>query len=234
LFFIQLHVFAVLRLPEPYTDTEDNTVKAGVYLIRNLWNGKIYIGSSQDVEERWKQHTSKLNRGTHPSRKLLNAWRKYGPSGFEFRIIELCNESQLLEREQYWIDTTLAFPLGYNSRPKAESCLGYKRGSPTAEHRRKNAEAHTGSNNPNWNKPRSEETKHRIAKAQKGRPRKSHSEKTRNQMSESQRARYKNGITDEHRLQLAAAQKRRVYRPHSEETKRKMREAHAKRFLFSV
>jgi len=206
-------------------------MKSGVYIIRNLWNGKIYVGGSHDIEERWKQHVSKLNRGTHPSNKLLNAWKKYGSNGFEFRIIEFCNETILIEREQYWINATLAFPLGYNSRPKAESCLGYKRGKPSAEHRRKNAEAHTGPNNANWGKPRSEKTRQKIAAAQKGKPRKHPSEETRKRMSESHKLQYKDGVTDEHRRQLDEARKRRVYKPHSEETKAKMRKAHAKRRL---
>jgi group I intron endonuclease len=204
-------------------------MNTGVYRIRNLQNGKVYIGSSKDIEERWRQHTLKLNRGTHPCRKLLNAWKKYGSSTFQFEIIELCSLAELLDREQHWIDTTMAYTTGYNSRPKAESCLGYKRGAPTEEHKRKNAEAHTGSKNSNWGKPRSEQTKAKIASAQKGKPRAKHSEATRALMSQNRKLRYSTGVTKEHRQQLIEARKKRVYHPHSEETKAKMRASHTAR-----
>jgi group I intron endonuclease len=204
-------------------------MNTGVYRILNLLNGKLYIGSSKNIKERWQQHVSRLNKGTHPSKKLLNAWRKYGSDAFQFEMVELCDVLVLLKREQHWLDSTRAFKVGYNSRPKAESCLGYKRGTPSSEHIRKNAEAHTGSNNANWGKPRSKETKRKIAAAQKGKPRKSHSEETRALMSVKHKQHYANGATEEHRKQLLAARKKRIYHPHSEETKAKMRAAHARK-----
>ena len=201
-------------------------MNTGVYWITNLLNGKVYVGSSKNVVERWKQHILKLNRGSHPSLKLLNAWKKYGSSAFRFEIVELCELSELIQREQHWIDSTAAFKMGYNMRPKAESCLGYKRGVPSEEHKQKNAKAHTGANNANWGKPRSEATRKKIADAQKGKPRAKHSEATRALMSRTRKGRE---VTEEQGAQLAEARKKRVYTPHTEETKAKMRAAHALR-----
>jgi len=142
---------------------------SGVYIIRNTQNGKVYVGSSVDMEERWKVHRQRLRQGM--TTRLGRAWTKYGERAFEFKVIEEVTPGQLIEREQYWIDTMLAYSFGYNSRPKARTCLGMIRGAPSKEHRHKNAEAHTGSRNPNWGTHRSEETKRRISEAQKDKPR---------------------------------------------------------------
>jgi group I intron endonuclease len=206
-------------------------VTSGIYIIRNLANGKVYVGSSTVIEERWVTHRRKLRQGKHHSRKFQNAWNKYGADNFEFRIIEIVQPELLVEREQYWMDACLSYSMGYNSRPKADSCLGIKRGPPSPEHRRKNAEAHTGSKSPNWGKPRSEETKRKIAAPQIGKPRKSPSQATLEKMSASQRARYaKNGLSEEHKARMDRIRKLVVYKPHSEETKRKMSESHRRRF----
>lgn len=202
----------------------------GIYIIRNLFNGKVYVGSSATVEERWTTHKRKLNRGTHHARKLQNAWNKYGASGFEFRIIEEVSTDQLVRREQYWIDACLSFAHGYNSRPKADSCLGIKRGAQSPEHKRKNALAKTGINNPNYGKPRSEETKQKIAQAQAGKPRNPHSNDTKIKMSAAHKQWYQeNGVSVEHYAHLQRVRKLRVYKPHSEETKKRMSESHRRR-----
>lgn len=37
----------------------------GVYLITNNINGKMYIGSSINIERRWKEHLRDLRNGNH-------------------------------------------------------------------------------------------------------------------------------------------------------------------------
>ena len=44
----------------------------GIYKITNIKNGKIYVGSSKDIEKRWKEHLYKLKYGVHHSVKLQN------------------------------------------------------------------------------------------------------------------------------------------------------------------
>ena len=46
----------------------------GVYAIRNTKNGKMYIGESIDIEQRWKVHQEDLDNGNHHSYKLQNEW----------------------------------------------------------------------------------------------------------------------------------------------------------------
>ncbi|MGL5329774.1 MAG: GIY-YIG nuclease family protein, partial [Peptostreptococcaceae bacterium] len=91
---------------------------SGIYQIRNIDNGKVYIGSSKDVDKRWKQHIYSLNNKSHHSIKLQRAWDKYGQESFSFEIIEQCEEGKLLYLEQYYIDTNNSYKDGYNCKDK--------------------------------------------------------------------------------------------------------------------
>lgn len=95
-----------------------------VYQIRNILNGKVYIGSSKNFEQRVRQHLQKLRRGQHHSPALQCAWNKYGEAVFEFEVLETCLEAVLCLLEQEWMDRSDAYRKGYNGRPKAESNRG--------------------------------------------------------------------------------------------------------------
>lgn len=77
---------------------------SGVYQIRCIPNGKIYIGSAVDLRDRWDHHCQSLRSGAHRNRHLQNAWDKYGETNFEFSILELVDTADLLSAEQEWID----------------------------------------------------------------------------------------------------------------------------------
>lgn len=79
--------------------------KSGIYKIVNIENGKFYIGSSKDLNGRWIQHKSGLKNKKHINIILQRAWDKYGKDKFTFQIVEECDKSILLEREQFYIDT---------------------------------------------------------------------------------------------------------------------------------
>ncbi|HVY53957.1 MAG TPA: GIY-YIG nuclease family protein [Gammaproteobacteria bacterium] len=96
---------------------------SGIYKIINLINGKFYIGSSKNIDERWRIHKVYLIRNKHHSRHLQSSWNKYGADAFEFHIIEYCEKEKLIEREQYYLDTLKPI---YNSSPTARSPLGTK------------------------------------------------------------------------------------------------------------
>ena len=87
----------------------------GVYKITNLVNGKFYIGSSNNIEFRWKQHKDKLNEDKHGNTYLQNAWNQYGEENFKFEIIEECSPELQFEREQFYLNTLSPFDKnGYN------------------------------------------------------------------------------------------------------------------------
>jgi len=76
-----------------------------VYVIKNLVNGKVYVGSSIKVRKRRNTHWTSLSLGKHPNAHLQAAWDLYGEQAFEFSMIEQCAEDIRLQREQFWIDT---------------------------------------------------------------------------------------------------------------------------------
>lgn len=88
----------------------------GIYCIENKINHKKYIGMSRDIKRRWYEHKTELNNHKHVNYYLQNAWNKYGSDNFVFKTIELCDETQLSERECYYIKLykTLSHEDGYN------------------------------------------------------------------------------------------------------------------------
>lgn len=76
----------------------------GIYKIINKINGKCYIGSSSNIRQRWNSHKNLLVRQKHHNIKLQRSWNKYGKNNFEFVIIEVVNEDDLLLKEQIYLD----------------------------------------------------------------------------------------------------------------------------------
>lgn len=85
----------------------------GIYKIQNKQNGKIYIGQSNDIERRFKEHCS-------PSRYKESrvpvdlAIHKYGIDAFTYEVVEECDIESLNEKEEYWIQYYDAVQNGYN------------------------------------------------------------------------------------------------------------------------
>lgn len=79
---------------------------SGIYQIRCIPTGKIYIGSAVSLRDRWDKHRASLRKGKHRNIHLQSAWDKYGEESFEFLILELVGRAGLLEAEQAWIDKT--------------------------------------------------------------------------------------------------------------------------------
>jgi group I intron endonuclease len=72
----------------------------GIYAIKNKINGKMYIGSSYNIKQRFTAHKSALKNNNHRNKHLQNAWNKYGEDNFEFIIIEHSSyPERILKRE---------------------------------------------------------------------------------------------------------------------------------------
>lgn len=95
---------------------------SGIYKITAKHNGKIYIGQSIDIYERWRGHWKQVNQGD--SNYIHNAMRKYGKDGFIFEIIERCSQDIINEREKYWIDYYDSYNNGYNLTIGGEGIKG--------------------------------------------------------------------------------------------------------------
>ncbi len=62
---------------------------SGIYQIKNTINGKSYIGHSENMAWRWRNHLNDLCAGRHSNPKLAaEDYSKYGPTAFNFKIIE--------------------------------------------------------------------------------------------------------------------------------------------------
>lgn len=80
-------------------------MKTGIYKIQNLKNGRLYVGSAQDLNERRINHFSMLRNNSHTSIILQRAWNKTeDKSNFKFEILEYCEKDKLIERENYYLN----------------------------------------------------------------------------------------------------------------------------------
>ena len=62
---------------------------SGIYVIRNLVTGKIYVGSAVIIGKRVYEHRRLLMLGTHGNRLLQRAWAKYGSDAFQLAQFDL-------------------------------------------------------------------------------------------------------------------------------------------------
>ena len=77
---------------------------SGIYKITCVDNGKIYIGKSVDVANRWAEHIkSSLEIGTIAKNQLYTLMKEKGAENFTFELLEEVNKDNLLSRESYWI-----------------------------------------------------------------------------------------------------------------------------------
>lgn len=97
----------------------------GIYKIINRVNGKYYVGSSDNVEERLRAHNRALKCGKN-SIYLQNAWNKYGGENFIFEPIEevVGAREALLACEQGYLDEGFEKGVLYNISTDATSGMG--------------------------------------------------------------------------------------------------------------
>lgn len=76
---------------------------SGIYRILNKINGNCYIGSSLNVEKRYKHHLSTLRHNSGRCSILQKAFNKYGEDNFEFQVILCCKPEYRLYYEQQLI-----------------------------------------------------------------------------------------------------------------------------------
>jgi group I intron endonuclease len=60
----------------------------GVFQIRNIVNGKVYVGSSVNLDKIWNRHKFQLEMGGHKSKKLQSDWNEMGCNSFIFEVLE--------------------------------------------------------------------------------------------------------------------------------------------------
>ena len=132
--------------------------RSGAYQIVNEATGKSYVGSSKDVDNRWKQWRYCFKRVARFRSKLYNAARKYGVEHFTFILLEECEPTKetLEALEQHYIDTLKP---EYNILQTAYSPLGIKRSDET---RIRISASKKGKSTAAKGKPKSEEHKQKL------------------------------------------------------------------------
>lgn len=166
----------------------------GIYKITSP-SGKVYVGQSVDVQERFAQY-----RGGHCKNqpKIFRSLNKYGIDNHTFEIIEECLEVQLNDKEIHWI----AY---YNSVNEGLNCQhGGLNGRHSEETKKKMSEWQMGikkkpesikkSANGHRGMKFTDDALKRMSEAQKGR---THSDETKKKMSENAAARSRKGKTFE-------------------------------------
>lgn len=83
--------------------------KGGVYQIKNLISGKVYVGSAREFKRRASQHQTQLIKQKHRNQYLQNAWNKDRADNFLFEVLEVVEGDRLARttREQCYINQYL-------------------------------------------------------------------------------------------------------------------------------
>lgn len=129
---------------------------SGIYRIVHIPTGKEYVGHSCRLARRIQEHQWMLNGGRHHSPILQNFWDKYGRDEFAFEILEHCDRSQLVEREQWHINHRKP---SFNIAPSAGSRAGVPQSESAKEKIRAKIKGHI----------KSDQTRKRLSNALAGR-----------------------------------------------------------------
>lgn len=98
-----------------------------IYKIINLINNKVYIGQTvNSLEQRFIEHKSHWKNNYNSSnRPLYNAFSKYGIENFQIELVEKVEQSNLNNREKYWIKYYDSYNNGYNATWGGDSTILY-------------------------------------------------------------------------------------------------------------
>ena len=100
----------------------------GIFLIRNLVNDKVFVGSSMNLDAMFNRIRFQLYAGAHTIKSLESDWKQLGSSKFTFEVLEEIvprddpnyNYAADLETlEDLWLEKLEPYDdKGYNERKK--------------------------------------------------------------------------------------------------------------------
>jgi hypothetical protein len=105
---------------------KENKDKSGVYKLINRINNESYVGSSTNISKRLREYyclNYLQNKMFEYNSRIYKALLNYGHKNFDLEILEYCDASLIICREQYYLD--LLEP-EYNICKTAGSMLGFK------------------------------------------------------------------------------------------------------------
>lgn len=89
----------------------------GIYKIVNNSTGNCYVGQSQRVKKRVKEHFRLLDKGCHPNQHLQRSYNKYGKASFTWALEVECEDVADLDKiEESFLTGDAQFdePVTYN------------------------------------------------------------------------------------------------------------------------
>lgn len=137
-------------------------IKTGIYIIRNKIDERCYIGSTIDVDKRWKRHVRDLVNKKHHSIHLQRFVDKYSIKYIYFEIIEECKKNELLIQEQKYLEL---LNCSFNTCKIAGSCIGIQK---SEDFKKKISILTKGINNPTYGLERTQEWRDKIRDANIG------------------------------------------------------------------
>jgi hypothetical protein len=86
---------------------------AGVFMVKNTGNGRVFLGSSLNLEGSLNKHKFMLSIGKHRNTGLQADWNSDGPENYVFEILEVVKvkddphfnlQDELTLLEQIWLE----------------------------------------------------------------------------------------------------------------------------------
>jgi len=103
--------------------------RIGVFQIRNMVNGKIFVGSGLNLNANWNSNRTQLRFGSHRNEGLQKEWKEFGEEHFVFEVLSEIEQKdgdtidygkEVKKLEEMFIEELQPFGVkGYNA-PKPE------------------------------------------------------------------------------------------------------------------
>ena len=103
----------------------------GVFQVRNLATGKVFICVSPDLPAMLNRQRAQLRLGMHPNRELQADWTAYGSEAFAFEVLDTLSHADrpdadpatdLRVLEYMWLEKLAPYGArGYNRVPRTAS-----------------------------------------------------------------------------------------------------------------
>lgn len=98
----------------------------GIYQIKNLKNGKIFLGSAKDLRGKINSNKFQLKHGSHINKEIQKDFNEIGEEGFSFEIVDYLDPKEDLKYdyteelkilEEMWLEKLQPYnENGYNTK----------------------------------------------------------------------------------------------------------------------
>jgi len=98
---------------EAIRDYKEKKTQAGVYAVRCLATGEVWVAGAANVSNQQTRHWFGLRMGSHMNKAMQAAWAAHGEAGVTFEIVESLDTEELTplgladlvkRRERHWLE----------------------------------------------------------------------------------------------------------------------------------